>query len=80
MTITTSTRKMTAKEQMIFDLGFKAGVAAHKEKMFYKLECKNCYGRGNTDSLDGAYECNQCGGCGHRVPGLEHIKIEELIT
>ena len=27
--------------------------------------CQNCGGRGNTDSLDGAYECNQCGGDGH---------------
>lgn len=79
MSITTSTRKMTAKEEMVYNLGFNEGYRAHKEKMFYQLECKNCYGRGNSDSLDGASECNQCGGCGHRVPGLEHLNIEELI-
>lgn len=75
MSTQVSTRKLTAKEDLIF----KAGYNAHKEKMFYQLECKNCYGTGNADSLDGAYECNQCGGCGHRVPGLEHLNIEELI-
>lgn len=75
MTTIQSTKKLTPKEQIIYE----AGWDAHKEKMFYQLECKNCYGTGHTDSLDGAYECNQCGGCGHRVPGLEHININDLI-
>lgn len=77
--ITQTTKKMTAKEQMIFDSGFESGYSYHKNKLFYLLECKNCNGRGNTDSLDGAHECNKCGGNGHMIEGLEDKTLEELL-
>lgn len=42
------------------------------------IKCKSCNGSGNTDSMAGARECEECGGVGHRVYGEEGTSLDEL--
>jgi DnaJ-class molecular chaperone len=42
--------------------------------------CKDCNGSGRADTMGGASECQNCGGDGHCLRGLEGMPFATLRT